>query len=127
MKKPIVFALVIVVCAAGLSIVLARQKVESFKDKNVVAGEVRNPFKTFFAHLSEDQYLTVGGKTYFHVRGAPPFYLDVTNLESIVFVTGVVDQEATFHVYNLRSKIEKIIEGGPGGLWVGHRHPEKKR
>jgi hypothetical protein len=93
-----------------------RYKVQQFKDKNASGGEMRSPLQKVFAHLNQEFYLTVDGKTFRDVRGTVPFYLDVPQLHSIIFVTGKMDSPATFHVYDLKLRSEKVVEGGPIGF-----------
>ena len=75
-----------------------------------------SPLQNIFAHLNEEFYLTIDGRTYKHVRGTSPFYLDIPELNSILFVTGKMDARSTFHIYDLSLKSEIMIEGGPIGF-----------
>lgn len=99
-----------------LSVTGCSHKVQQFEDKNASGGEVRLPFQSVFAHLSQEFYLTVNGKTFRNVRGTVPFYLEVPQLHSIVFVTGKMDYSSIVHVYDLQSKEEKTFENGPIGF-----------
>lgn len=102
-----------------------RYKVPQFKDKNATGGELRTPLQSIFAHLNQKFYLTVNTKTFTDVRGTPPFYLEVPQLRSLLFVTGKMDTPATFHVYNLATKQDTTIQGGPVafGWEVGGKTP----
>jgi len=93
-----------------------RYKLQQFQDKNASGGELRSPLQKIFAHLSEEFYIKVNGKTFKDVRGTLPFYLEIPQLHSILFVTGKMDCPARFHVCDLKTKREKIIEGGPVGF-----------
>ena len=108
-----------VLCLAAVGVLGTtggRHKVQQFKDKNASGGEMRSPFQNVFAHLNQEFYLTVNGKTFRDVRGTVPFYLEVPQLHSIVFVTGKMDCPSIFHVYDLQSKQEKTVESGPIGF-----------
>lgn len=106
-KRIVVYGFVIAI-ATG-----CKYKKQTFVDKNVAAGEIRSPLQSIVAHLSSENYLTINGKTYRHIRGNGPFYIPIPKLNSILFISGQVDQAATFHLINLRSHAEKIICGGP--------------
>lgn len=107
---------VLVFTLLGLFAVGARYKVQQFKDKNASGGEMRSQLQNVFAHLNQEFYLTVNGETYRDVRGTLPFYLEVPQLHSILFVTGKMDCPAIFHICDLKSKREETIEGGPIGF-----------
>lgn len=72
-------------------------KIRNYQDNKVSTGELRRPFDLIFAHMGRPPYLTVHGRTYLHVRGLPPHYLDVPNSNRILFVTGE-DASLVFHL-----------------------------
>src|SRR5947199_37088 len=82
----------------------AGQRIETYRDKNVVATEKNPPLYPFNVHGSKTTYLEVNGKTYQGVRGSPPYYLDIPGLNSILFVTERPRNKVVFHVVNLQSK-----------------------
>lgn len=93
-----------------------RYKHQSFKQNRLSGGELRSPWQFFFAHVSDEYYLTINEKTFKRVRGTSPFYLDIPQLNAILFVTGKMDQPAVFHIYSLGDKTDRTIEGGPVGF-----------
>jgi hypothetical protein len=60
-------------------------------------------------HASHDEmWLEAFGKTYKDVRGLPPFYLEISGKNSILFVTGRTydDGQATVHILNYKTHKE---------------------
>jgi len=88
-------------------------KHQQFQNQFASGGVLHPLLPTVFVHsYSESYYLKVGGKTFSDVRGLPPYYLDVPQLHSLLFVTGKVDHGATFHLFNLATKkFERILCG----------------
>jgi hypothetical protein len=103
----------------------AGQQVETYRDKNVVAKEENPPGFPFNVHGSKTTYLIVNGKTYKGVRGTPPYYLDIPQLNSILFVTEERNGKVTFHLANLQTKKEIAIDGDESGFG-GHIGSKKK-
>lgn len=93
--------------------------VEKYRDKKIVAGEIRRPWDIFAAHISRPQYLTVAGKTYSGIRGLAPYYLDVPGTNSILFVTQTAGDHIMFHIFNLSTKEDIQINGGTSGFGWG--------
>ena len=90
-----------------------RHKVESFSDKNFSGGELRSPLQDVFAHISEEHYLKINGKTYRNVKGGSPYYLEIPELHSVLFVTGDEDKgNVKFHIVNRETGHETVIKGG---------------
>ncbi len=89
---------------------------ETYRDKNVQAGEIESPISAFSVHSSKTQYLIVNGKTYKGIRGLKPYYLDIPKLNSILFVTEGSKYRVTFHLVNLELKREISIDGGTSGF-----------
>jgi hypothetical protein len=102
--------------AAGAIACFVGKHVETYRDHNVKAGEIHTPLSDFAVHVSEPQYLTINGKTYKGVRGLKPFYLDIPELNSILFVTEAGGEKVTFHIISLQSKKETAIDGGTSGF-----------
>ena len=98
---------VVILAVAGF--VFWPQRVETYRDKYVIAGEIRRPIKAVFVHFSNPTYLVVDGKNYEHPRGARPYYLEVPELDSILFVTEDRKGKGTIHLLNLKNKKETII------------------
>ncbi len=77
----------VVLLLGGVALCSCGRRVETYRDVNVVAGEIRSLFQGILPHTSAVQFLTVKGKTYKGVRGAAPFYLPIPQLHSILFAT----------------------------------------
>jgi hypothetical protein len=88
--------------AGCLTLCLRGHRVETYRDQFVSAGELVSPISLMAVHADRPNYLTIFGKTYRGVQGLKPFYLEVSALDSILFVTGEDDQ--TFHLVNLKTK-----------------------
>jgi hypothetical protein len=105
---------VLIVCF--LLFVLAigcRHKIETFSDSTASGGELRSPFQDLFAHISEDHYLKINGKTFSNIIGGPPYYLEVPDLHSVLFVTGNEDKgDVKFHILSRKTGQETVIHGG---------------
>ncbi len=97
----------------------ACRRVETHRDQNVVAGEVRSLVDLYAVHHSPPKYLTVKGKTYVNIRGMAPFYLTIPQLNSILFVTETKSSEIVLHIVDLASGQEIAIDGVLSGLGHG--------
>lgn len=103
---------VIVVLAFALAVFLLwPRRVETYRDKQVVAGQIRRPIYELAVHVSTPQFLVVNGRTYKGVKGVAPFYLEVPQLNSILFVTEAAGG-ITFHLVNVETKKAISIAGG---------------
>jgi hypothetical protein len=97
----------------GVLTTACRHKLESFNDNNVAGGELRSPSQRLFAHINEEHYLTINGKTYRGVLGGAPSYLELPELHSVLFVTGSEDKSSVkFHMVNRETGHEVVINGG---------------
>jgi hypothetical protein len=115
----IVFAGIVVMFLRGV-------RAEKYRDQKVAGGDIMRPLDFLAAHSSSPRYLIVGGHTYRGVRGSPPYYLDVPALNSILFVTGAVGGDTTFHLVNLMTKEHIEFDGGTsgfGGMIGANRKP----
>jgi hypothetical protein len=96
-----------------LPIIGCRHRIETFRESNVSGGELRSPFQDVFAHISEEHYLKINGKTYRDVMGDPPYYLEIPELHSLLFVTGNEDKgNVKFHIFCRETGQEAVINGG---------------
>jgi hypothetical protein len=75
--------------------------VETYRDNNVSAGRIRGPLRIINPHADQEHYLKVHGKVYDNVRGIEPYYLDISEMHSILFVTEDHSNNAKFHIVNL--------------------------
>src|SRR5262245_4110425 len=96
----------------------AQAREEIYRDKYVVAEVGRVPVLLGNFHGDETVYLKVFGKTYKDVRGEEPFYIFVSELNSIVFVTQEGEEHATLHIVNVETK--KVASVALGGLGFGN-------
>lgn len=92
------------------------RKVTTYRDDKVSAGEITRPLNAFAVHLSKPKYIEVGGKTYTGVRGLPPYYLDVPQLNAILFVTQQKNYNVIFHLVNIETKYDVQIDAGNSGF-----------
>ncbi len=86
------------------------RRVETYRDKNVAAWEIRLPFGLVLPHRDVPRYLEVAGKAYKGVRGLAPYYLSIPQLDSILFVTEAPKYRAVIHIVNLKTKREVAVE-----------------
>ena len=104
----------VILVIGGITLSFLAGGAETYRDKNVTAGEIETPLSAFSVHTSPTKYLIVNGKTYKGIRGLKPYYLDITNLNSILFVTEGAKYKTTVHVVNLQSKREIEFQGVSG-------------
>jgi hypothetical protein len=95
----------------------------NYRDQNVVAGQQFSPLFLLNPHYDAPQFLKVRGHTYRNVRGLPPCYLPIPELDSILFVTQAYHQDILFHIFNLKTDKELEINGkyGTFGGHIGSR------
>ena len=60
-------------------------------------------------HASAGRALRIDGKVYENVQGYTPYYLVITNLDSIFFVTEQPNGFVTYHIYNLKNRKDAIF------------------
>src|SRR6266496_3559092 len=112
MKLTVVFTLLVcAACAVGL-LALRSKRIVSYRDRKVTAGEIMRPIDRLAPHLSKKKYLTIGNDTFTGIRGLPPYYLDLTNLNCILFVTADRRAAVTFWIAGLTSNHITRIDGG---------------
>ncbi len=85
--------------------------VQTYADQYVTAGEMRRPIQNISVHSSSEHYIKINGKTYRGVRGMAPFYLEVPELHSILFVNEEVKDRAVFHLVNVENGQEIRVDG----------------
>ena len=85
---------------------------EVFRDKNVVAFEKTWPlYPILGAHTGKSISLRVAEKTYNKVRGTKPYYLDLPQIHSILFVTEEGSYRVKFHIVDTETKRGVTIDG----------------
>jgi hypothetical protein len=102
---------------------------ETYKDKYVVARTV-NPSVIAGFYLRREEYtdLRIFGRNFHNVRGSKPFYIMVTNLNSIVFVTEDRKEQGHLHIMNLKTKVDtKILISGIFGGNIGYEQYGRKQ
>jgi hypothetical protein len=82
-----------------------------YHDQNVIVGKTISLFSLINIHGTPRQYIKVHAHTYQDVRGLPPCYLKVPELNSVLFVTQRPDRDIVFHVINLKTDEEIRIDG----------------
>ena len=77
-------------------------------------------------HQNPSEILLVDDKKYPNVMGCPPFYLEISPIKSILFVTLGPDSSETMHVYSLERKLDTTIPLGyiTFGGHVGSANPD---
>lgn len=94
-----------------LSSCLARET-EVYRDKNVVAFEKTWPFYPILGlHTGKSIGLKVAAETYYHVRGMKPYYVELPQIHSILFVTEGGSYKVAFHIVNLDTQKSIAIDG----------------
>jgi len=114
MRSALLFLLVLI--AGALAFCFWGKQVQTYRDTKVTAGEITRPIDGLAVHLSKPKYLTIGGKSYAGVRGVPPYYLDVPELNAILFVTEQKNHNVVFHLVNLENKQDIQIEADSSGF-----------
>lgn len=108
--------LVLIIVGGVLSFCFTGKRIQTFQDSKVTAGEISRPIDNLAVHLSKPKYITIDGKTYEGVRGLPPYYLEVPELNAILFVTEQRSHNVVFHLLNLETKHEMQIHAGSSGF-----------
>lgn len=89
---------------------------EVYRDTHVVATQKHAPLYPLNVHGGDTVYLRVGGRSYRNVRGTKPFYLELPQMHSILFVTEGQPYKVTFHIVDLENKKEIDIDGDGSGF-----------
>jgi len=87
----------------------------TYHDENVTI-EVKPPQ---FAHSDERVFLIVSGKRYGHVIGAEPYYINLPQRDSILFVTQAGRERIAIHLFNLKTKKDLEMESIDGFVVSG--------
>ncbi len=90
---------------------LAGTPVVTGSDTYVAWGTVRRPTDIVLAHQGREPFIRVNGRTYPDVKGLPPFYLRLPELNSILFVTVAGRDAIEFHIVDVRSWADAKIRG----------------
>jgi hypothetical protein len=93
-----------ILLACGLAAVLLRYvflgtPIVTYRDELVSAGQVSRLTDVINVHSGRERFIRVGKKTYRRVRGSPPFYLPLPQLQSIIFVTESANGAAELHIF----------------------------
>jgi len=108
MKKSLAISALFLICASAC---LAAET-EVYRDMNVVAFEKTWPFYPILGlHTGKSIGLKVAGKTYYKVRGIKPYYVDLPQIHSILFVTEGDSYKVTFHIVDMDTKKSVVIDG----------------
>jgi hypothetical protein len=98
--------------------------IQTYQDANVRAGNVRYFFNAFSVHSGMSHYLEVNHKIYRWVRGVEPFYLEIPQRHSILFLTRKGQDLGVIHILDLRTFQEIRINGVE---WFSGGHIGSKR
>src|ERR1051326_8650553 len=101
----------------------------TYRDDNVIVG-IRQPgWYPLNFHGDEITFLIVRNKRFENIRGDGPCYLNVPQLDSILFVTENAHDKPTIHLFNLTTK--KDIKLDPAndsfGNHIGAAEQERRR
>jgi hypothetical protein len=87
--------------------------VQTYKDPHVAAGDIWHPYNAISPHSGMSHYLEIDGMIYRNVRGFAPYFMEIPQLNSILFVTTQEDS-GRIHLINLATSKEIAIDGvGP--------------
>src|ERR1700733_12450913 len=101
MKKNLLISAFFLMCASACF----GGETEVYRDSNVVAFEKTWPFYPILGlHTGKSIGLKVAGKTYYKVRGMKPYYVDLPQIHSILFVTEGDSYKVTFHLVDMDTK-----------------------
>lgn len=108
--------ILLILIAGAVTFCFWGKRSQTYRDNKVIGGEITRPINALAVHLSKPKYLTIGGKTYTGVRGLPPYYLDVPELNAVLFVTEQKNHNVVFHVVNLETKRDIQIDADSSGF-----------
>ena len=108
----ITVTLLVLLVAVGIIFLAVRgRRVEAYRDNRVTAGEIVRPINKLAPHISATTYLSIHGRTFTGLRGLPPYYLDITNLDSLLFVTEDKRRKVSFWIVESKSDQAIQIDG----------------
>jgi hypothetical protein len=102
---------ILAVVSMLLVVSCVRGKKQVYSDTKVIVESKHPPLYPFNVHGGETVYLEVGGRSFKNVRGTQPFYLNVPQSDSILFVTEGEPFRVTFHIFNLSTRRDTPIDG----------------
>jgi hypothetical protein len=125
MKRAI--ALILIILGAGAIFMLCIERFrEDYRDSYVASGVIETPMSHLSLHAAfQPRYLQVFGKTYKNVRGDSPYYISLTNISCILFVTEPTKYGMIFNVLNLTNRAITRIDGKRGGFGYGINGPHR--
>ena len=88
----------------------AASRVKLFQDDIVTVEEADPPLLLLNVHGSSKRYLTVRGETYGGVTGIAPFYLNLPELDSILFVTRQSGSAGRATIHVVKKRLNGAIE-----------------
>jgi hypothetical protein len=103
--------LLLIACIGAGTWTFASRRVVLYHDDIVTAGELRSPSDALAVHLGRTSYLTVGAKTFYHLRGLAPFHLRVPEINAVLFVTRDRTGEGSLHLYMMTNHLHLTFEG----------------
>lgn len=75
-----------------------------------IISQTRHPLASLISpHASAINVLIIDGKRFEHVRGLKKFYLQVSNINSIVFVADGDNYSVIYHIFNMDTDVDIAI------------------
>src|SRR5436190_4531406 len=109
-KKRVFFGITGLVVAA-ITVCINGLKVQRYKT-NRIDAYVRYTCKHLLnPHAGPENVMRIDGRTHRNVAGEPPFVLQCSNRDLILFVTDEGSGQSTLHFYDLKSRVEIEIAG----------------
>ncbi len=95
------------------------RRVKTFESGRFSGGESRSLFSALSVHSSTPKYLAIDGRIFDRVKGSPPYYLGIPELNSILFVTRMNGGNMRLHLFNLGNGKDVQIETHDSGFGTG--------
>jgi hypothetical protein len=117
-------ALLTLLAGVGIGLSLSKrffdgQLVQTYQDTVVSAGNVRYFFNALSAHSGKQHYLKVNGNVHKWVSGVEPYYINLPELHSILFVTREGFEPSVVHILDLKT-LREIRVSGVLSFYGGH-------
>jgi len=110
-KRLVVVSILVFILVLVVTFLLPVWHYTAYRDRNVVAIRKYSLFSLISVHSAPQNQLKIGGKVYPNVRGLPPFYLNIPQIRSILFVTSEDQSGMVFHIVNTNTWEEISIFG----------------
>lgn len=111
-SRKIIFGVILI----GITILTC---VKFFNEKGIRYGYSKNWMSFLNVHVSDVSWLSINGKTFYHLKGAQPFYLPVPNTPYVYFVTELHNESKIIHFFSLENG--KEIKFEESDCFLGYR------